>query len=147
MNWVPARRWLTAPKYSSHLAGSRLSSVSPNSLDCGLQVYLQTRLIMACKFARSWPPSALPNSLDYGLKVPMIVASKCISPNLLDHSLPVYFQICLITASMCISTVAHSRPRSISLSSLHRHFQAHLELLSSPTRSQSRYTVCWWVAI
>jgi len=129
------------------LAKSRPSSASPNSLDRGLQVYLQTRSITACKFAQSWPPSASPNSLDYGLKVSMILTSKSICPNSLDHGLQVYLQIHSITSSKCISKVARSRPQSISLGSLDRHFQAHLETLSSTTCSQSRYTVCRWWAI
>jgi hypothetical protein len=52
-----------------------------------------------------------------------------------------YFETRLITASMsisnlarslpakCFSILARSRPRSVSLSSLDSHFQAHLELL------------------
>jgi len=110
------------------------------------------------KLAQSWPPSVSPNSLDYGLQVRMSMASKCISKlarsqsrsaslSSLDHCLQVYLQICSITASKCISKLARSQPRSISLRSLDRHFQAHLKLLSSTACSQSRYTVCRWVAI
>ena len=82
----------TASKYSSNLARSWRPSASPNSLDHGLQVHLQTRSITASKciskLARYWPPS----SLDYGL------------------------QFRSITASKCISKLARSRPRSASLS-------------------------------
>jgi len=109
------------------LARSRPPSVSPNSLDYGLQV----RTIMASKciytLARSQPPSASPNSLDHGLQV--------------------HLQTRSITASKCISKLARSRPRSVSLSSLDRYFQAHLELLSSTACCHSRYPVCRWVAI
>jgi len=171
MNWVPARRPSTASKYSFNLARSRPPSVSPNSLDYGLQVhtimaskcispnsldhglqvYLQTRSITTskCISKLDWsrPPSVSPDSLDYGLQVRTIMASKCISPQSLNHSLQVYLQTRLITTSKCISKVARSRPRSISLSSLDRHFQAHRELLSSTACSQSRYSVCRWVAI
>jgi len=135
----------------TRLARSRPPSVSPNSLDYRLQVYLQTRSITACKcisrLARSRPPSVSPDSLDYGLQARTIMASKCISPHSLDHGLLVYLQTPPITAPKCISNVALSWPRSISLSSLDRHFQAHLELLSCTACSQSRYSVCRWVAI
>jgi len=71
------------PSASSEFTLSRPPSASPNLLDHGLQVYLQTRSITACKFARSWPPSASPNSLDPGFHVHLqtrsIPASKCIS--------------------------------------------------------------------
>jgi len=75
------------------------SSASPNSLEHGLQLHLQTHLI---------------------------TASKCISPNLLNHSLQLYLQIRSITTSKWISKLAPSRPRSVSLSSHGHRFQAHL---------------------
>jgi len=56
-------------------------------------------------------------------------------------------QVHTITASKCISKLARSRPCSVSLSSLDRECQAHLELLSSTACSKSRYTVCRWVVI
>jgi len=133
----PARCPSTASKYSSNLARSRPPSVSLKSLDHGLQVYLQTGSITACKFGRSRPPSASPNSLDHGLQVYLqtrsMIASKCISKfdrlrprSSLDPGLQVDLQILSITASKCISKLARSRPRSVSLSSVDRHFQAHL---------------------
>jgi len=182
---VPTRS-ITASKCISKLARSRPPSVSPASIDHGLQVHLrvhsildsqcisklawswppsaslsslhlglpvllQTRSITASKFisklTRSRPPSVSPDSLDYSLKVRTIMASTCISPTSLVHGHQVYLQIRSNTASKCISKVAWSRPRSISLSSLDRHFQAHLELLSSTAFSQSRYSMCRWVAI
>jgi len=179
-------RLITASKFISKLARSRPPSVSPDSIDHGLQVHLWVHSISASqcisKLARSWPPSASlnylhlglpvhlqtrlitaskcisklarsgapsvsPDSLNYSLKGRTIMASKCVSPTSLDHGLQVYLQIPSITASKCLSKVARSRPRSISLSSPDRHFQAHLELLSSTAYSQSIYSVCRWVAI
>jgi len=87
-------------------------SASPNSLDCGLQVHLQTYSITASKVARSmaWnlfrfrPANAPLSSLYLGLQVhhqtDSITGSKCISqftrtgprsafPNQLDHGLQV----------------------------------------------------------
>ena len=130
----PAWRPSTASQYSSKLARLR----PPNSLDHGIQVYLQTCSITAskCFYTLAWsqPPSASPNSLDHSLQVYLytrpITASKfpwswppSASPNSLDHGLGVY------------------------LSLLDRHFQAHFALLSSIACSQSRYTACRWVAI
>jgi len=63
----------------SKLARSRPPSVSPNSLDYGLQVHLQTRsiTISECisKFTRSRPPSVSPNTLDYRLQVHLQIRS------------------------------------------------------------------------
>ena len=123
-----------------------------------LQVPLQTRSITASKciskLARLRPASSHEHGLQVHLQSRSITASKYISklarsrpPSSLDHCLQVYLQIRSITASKCISKLARSRPRSISLSSLDRHFQAHLELLSSTACSQSRYRVCRWLAI
>jgi hypothetical protein len=41
--------------------------ISPNLLDHGLQVCLQTRSIAASKLAQSWPRSACPNLLEHYL--------------------------------------------------------------------------------
>ena len=65
----PARRPSTAYNYLSKLTRSRPPSASPNSPNHGLEVYIQTRSITACKFAQSWPPGASPNSLDHDLAV------------------------------------------------------------------------------
>jgi len=86
------------------------------------------------------------------------MASKCVSNHVrsqswsaslssLYHALQVYLQIPWTTASKCIYKLARSQPRSGSLSSLDQYFRAHLELISSTACSQSRYTVCRWVAI
>jgi hypothetical protein len=137
------------------LARSRPLSASPNSLDRGLQVYLQNHSITASKvhlqsrsvtasnciskLTRLRPPSVTPNSLNHGLQRA--------SPMSLDHSLQLHLQTRSIAASKCVSKLARSQPRSVSLCSLDRHFQAHLELLSSTACSQSKYTMCRWVAI
>ena len=113
-------------------------------------MYLQTCMITACKFARSWPPSAY-------LQTRSITASKCIpilarlpppsvSPNSLHHRLQVHLQTRSITASkgisrldrlrpasshdhglqVHISTLARSRPPSASPNSLDYRLQVHL---------------------
>jgi len=162
-------RSITASKCISEFTRSRPPSASPNSHNHGLQVHLQTRSITASSVSL--------NSHDYGLQTRSIPASKCISKLArsrsrsvslcsLDHSLQVHLQTrsitassvslnshdyglqtCSITASKCTSKLARSRPWSVTLSSLDRHFQAHFQLLSSTACSQSRYTVCRWVAI
>jgi len=119
----------TASKYLSNLARSWPPSVSPNSLDHGLQVYLQTRSITASKciskLARSRPPSVSPDSLDYGLQVRTIMASMCISKlarsqppsaslSSLDLSLKVHLQTRSITASKCISEFMITASKCIS---------------------------------
>jgi len=120
-------RSIMALQSSSELAQSQPPGVSPNSLDYGLQVYLQTRSIMTSKsifkLTQSWHPSVSPNSLDYDLQVHSTMASKNkfkLSP---------------------------SQPRNVCCSSYNHHFQMHLELLWSTACSQSRYSVCRWVAI
>jgi hypothetical protein len=130
-------RSITASKCISKLPPSQPRNVSSNLLHRGLQMYLQTRTIMASKciskLGRSRPPS--------------------ISPNSLDHDLGVHLQVHSITASKCISKYARlllpcafrkSLDHSLGVypSSLARHSQAHLELLSGTACSQSRYTVC-----
>jgi len=161
---IPASKFaqLWPPKCISKLAWLRPSSASPNSLNYSLQtctiaaskcisklVWLRRTncLIAASMFARSWPPSTY-------LQTRMITASKCIyklawslppsvSQNLLNYGL----QVRTIMASKCIYTLARSLPWSVSLWSLNRNFEAHLELLPSTASSQSRYTVCRWVAM
>jgi len=141
-----ARRPLTASKYSSNLTWSRPPMASPNSLDYGLQVHLQTRPVTASKcnskLAWSQPPSASPNSLDRSLQVylqsPSITASKCISklaqsqqrsvsPNSLDYGLQVHLQTRSVTASKCISKLTWSRPPSASPNSLDHSLQVYLQ--------------------
>ena len=142
---------LTASKYSSKLTQSRPPSVSLISLDYGLPV----RTIMA---SQCISPNSLNHGLQVYLQPCLITASKCIyklarsqswsaSRSSLNHGLLVYLQIRSISTSKCISNLAPSKPRSISLNSPDRHFQAHLELLSRTACSQSRNAVCRWVAI
>jgi len=131
---------------------------SSNSLNCGLQV----RTIMPSKTISKLTLLLPPNSLNHGLQVylqtRLITASKCISKftqsqsrsaslSSLDQGRQVYLQISLITTSKCISKLGRSQPWTVSMSSLDRHSQAHLQFLPSTTCSQSRYTVCRWVAI
>ena len=85
-------------------------STRPITRDCGLQVYIQTRMITASKFAPSWPPSA--------------------SPNTLNHRLQVYLQTRSITASKCISNLAQSQTPSVSSNSLNYCLQVHLQTRS-----------------
>ena len=116
-------------------------STRPISLDHGLQVYLQTRSIMASKciskLARSRPPSTSPNSLNHGLQVRLqtrsITASMCISkltrlrpPSESTDSLDYGLQVRTIMASKCISKLARSRPPSASLNSLDPGLQVYL---------------------
>ena len=108
----------------SKLVQSWPPSASPNSLDHGLQVYLQTRSITACKFARSWPPSASPNSLNLSLHVHIqtrsFTASKCISD---------------FTRSQSPGAYPQSRRPSESLSSLDLRLHVPLKHARSSTSS------------
>jgi len=154
-------RTITASKF----ARSRPQSASPNSLDHGLQVHLSTSSITASqcisKLARSWPPSVSPDSLDYGLQVHMIMPFKCISKlarswppsaslSSLNLSLQVHLHTRSITASKCISEFTQSPSPSASQT---RSIKGVTEVdrvtgsIYSADRSQSRYTVCGWVAI
>jgi len=133
----------------SKVARSWPQSASLCSLDLGLQLHLHTRSITASQCISEFPqcrsPIASPNSLDDGLQVHLwvhsISVSKCIS-NSLDHGLPAHLCVHFIPASKCISKLARSRPRSVCLTSIARHLQAHLELLTITACCQSRYTVC-----
>jgi len=139
---------LSASKYSSNLARSRPPSVSPNWLDYRLQV--RTSMASKCisKVAQSRPPSASLSSLDLSLQVHIqtrsIMASKCISEFTRSTS-PSASQTRLIkyifkerwwlygdtgvTEVDRVTGSIRSRPRSITAC------------------SQSRYSVCRWVAL
>jgi len=119
MNWVPARRPSTSSKYSSNLARSRPRSVSPNSLDHGLQVHLQTRSITASK--------CMPNSLDHCLQV--YQQTRSITACKFTRSWPpsAYLQTRSITASKSISELCRLLPSSASSKSLDYRLQAHLQ--------------------
>jgi len=147
MNWVPARRPSAASKYSSNLAQSRPPSVSPNSLNHGLQVHLQTRSITTSKciskLTQSRPPSASLTPLDLSLRV--------------------HLQTRSIAASKCISEFTQSpSPSASQTRSIKYIFKERRRLyrdtgvtevdrvtgsIYSADRSQSRYSVCRWVAI
>jgi len=129
---------------SSHDHG--LQSVSPNSLDQSLQVYVQTRplrhrsshgyglqvylqphSITPSKSVQSWPPRVSPNSLNPGFQVYFqtrsLTASKfarsrppSASPNPLDHDCGVHLYVHSIRSSKCISNYARL---------LHAHLQSH----------------------
>jgi len=75
-------RSITASKCISKLARLRPPSVSPSSLDYGLQVCTITASMCISKLARSQSPSVSLNSHDYGLQVNLqtrsITASKYI---------------------------------------------------------------------
>jgi hypothetical protein len=155
---VVRSRSITASKCISKLAWSLPPSESPNPHDHGLLVYLETRLIMACKAAPLWPPSAFPISLDYNLRVHFqlysFTASRCICKRAQSHppSEPPYssdcgLQVCMITASKCNSKLVPSWPRSVSVSSLEHDFLAHHQLLSSTTYRHWRYALYRWVTI
>ena len=109
--------------HSSNRARSRRPSASPNSLHYGLQVYLLICPITACKFARSWPPIAYPNSLDYGLQV-------------------AYLQSRSITASLCISKdaplIAPSASPNLLDHNLGVHLQSHSVMASKCTFKYTR---------
>jgi len=122
---------IMASKYNSRLARFRLRGASRCSLDHGIEVYIQILSMIAAKCS-----SKLAQSL-----------SQSVSLSSLDHALQVFLQMHSISASKCISNLARSRPWWVSLSSLDQQFLVHLELLSSTACSQSRYTLCRWVAI
>jgi len=100
---------LTASKYSSSLARSWPPSASPNSFDHSLQV----RTLMSSKYIS---PNSLEDGLQVHLQTCSITASKgiftlaqlrplSVSPISLNYGL----QVCTITASECISKFTRSR--------------------------------------
>jgi len=93
----------TAYKYPTNLVQSWLPGISVSSPDLGLQVYLLTHLITACKFTQSWFSSA--------------------SPNWFNHSLHAPFQSCSITADKSISHFTHFKLPSRSPNTLYRGVQ------------------------
>jgi len=78
-------------------AWSQPPSAPPNSPHHGVQLFLQTRTIMVCKFVQSWPPSASPNSLDYGRQVHISKPARSWPPSgsstSLNHGLGVYLWV------------------------------------------------------
>jgi hypothetical protein len=123
---------VTFPRLQVNSLINTLSLPSLSSMD-GNPVIIQTRSIMDCKLARSWPPTVFPNLLDRFLQVynqtRLNTASKCISrlaqscpprasQNSLDSGLHVYLQTGLITEWKGTYTFARSRPPSASPYSL-----------------------------
>jgi len=139
---------ISASECISKLTWLQPPRASLSSLDLGLQVHLQTHSIMASKciwvhsvmtsnciskFYRSWPPCASE-------------FTRCLPPSAslhsLDDGLKLHLWVHSISASKSISKLNRLWPPIASLSSLNRHFQAHLKLVSITACSQSRYIVC-----
>jgi len=126
------------------------------------------------KLAWSWPQRACPNSPDHGLQVSLIMASKCISKlawswpacaslTSFDLSLQLNLQTRSITASKCIAEFTRSPSPSASATRSMMFSLKERQRLCVDTgimevdrvtgsiyladRSQSRYSVCRWVAI
>jgi len=145
-----------------------------HALQVHLQTRLFTASKCISKLARSRPPSVSPDSLDHGLQVRMIMASKCISKlarsrppssslSSLNLCLQVHLQTLSITASTCISEFTQSPSPSASQTRSIKYIFKYRRLLYRDTgvtevdrvtgsiysadSSQSRYTVCRWVAI
>jgi len=94
-------------------------SVSPNSVDHGLQVHLQTHTITASKVARSRHPGSHDHGLEAHPHTRSMTISECISkftrswrqsasPNQLDYQPRVHLQTRSITASVCTSVFNRS---------------------------------------
>jgi len=147
-------RTIMASKCISKLARSRPPGASLSSPDVGIQLHLQTGAIMASKFISEFT----------------ITASKCISklarsrpPSSHDHGLQLHLQTGSITASKCIAEFTQSASPSASQTrSIKYIFKERRRLygdtgvtelgratgsIYSADRSQSRYSVCRWVAI
>jgi len=79
-----------ASKCISKLAQSQPPSVSPNSLDYGLQVRMITALKCISEFTRPWPPSASLSSLDHGHQVQFSTRSITASKYIVNERRRVY---------------------------------------------------------
>jgi hypothetical protein len=130
---------LTASLYLSNLACSQPPSASPNSLNDNLQLYYNTHMIMASKFAQSWGQSASPSLHNHVLQHLWIHSVKALQfiPKLTQplpqglhySSIQLHLQTHSITASICISQLAPWWPTS----SHHHGLQAHLQTGSITT--------------
>jgi len=109
---------IMASKCTCKLARSRPPSLSPNSLDHGLQVYHYTRSIMASKSAGSRPPSASPNLHDYGPQVHISKLPPSRPPSSHEQGLQVHLYTRSITISECISKFNRPGPPSVSPNTL-----------------------------
>jgi hypothetical protein len=101
---------ITASKRISRVTWAQAMTVSPSLPDYCLQMYLQSRLIVACMFTWLRPPCAWPTSIDNGLWV--------------------HDQTCPISGSMCISWLTRLRPVSAAPNSLLHGLGEHLSVLS-----------------
>jgi len=131
---------IVAFKCISKLTELQLPSASPNLLDHGNQVYLQSSSITACTFALSRISSTSPHLLDYGIQVDTIMTSmfSSILPRL--HHPSAYLQTRPMTASLRISQSAQSRSPSVSPSSLDHTFQLYVQLCSiTASRCKSKH--------
>jgi len=124
---------MTASKCISELARSQPPSVSPDSLDYGIQV----RTKMACKFISKLAPLRPPSSHDHGFP--------STSSNSLDHTLGVHFQrrtitdaqVNLQTRTITASKCAEWWPPSVRPNSVDHGIGVHLK---------TRSITLWWNA-
>jgi len=135
----------TGSSLASKFTLSQPQSLSPNSLDLGLQVHLPTGSITASKsfsrITRSWHPSASLNSLDYGLQVSLQTRSimklewiamftqswpPSVHSNTLDYLLQVHIQIRTIRAyQFARSSASSASPHSPDRDGLGVYLQTH----------------------
>ena len=126
-------RSITILECISMFTRSMPPTVSPNTLDYGLQVHLQTSSITDSVLARSRPRSVsatlLYHSLQLHLQTRSVTVSKLarsqppsVSPSLLNFGLRVHLQ----TPSVTVSKLAWSRPPCVSPNSLDDGLQVHL---------------------
>jgi len=146
-------RSIAASECISKPTWSRPPSVSPDLLDYGLQVHLQTHSITASKcisrLARLRHSSLHDHSIHVHLKTHSFMAWKfaplwppSASPISLDHGHQVYPQTYLITACKCISKHSRSRPPSVSPDSLDYCIQVCTIIASMCISKLTR----WWLA-
>jgi len=121
---------IVAFKCISKLTELQLPSASPNLLDHGNQVYLESSSITACTFALSRISSTSPHLLDYGIQVDRIMTSMFSSILLRLRHPSAYLQTCPMTASVWISKSAQSQSPSGSPSSLDHTFPVYVQLCS-----------------
>jgi len=140
-------RWITASKCICNLTCSQPRSISPDLLNSSLQVCTIAASQWIFRYTWSQYPWESLISVNYGLQFLTIMASNCISPNWVNFGVELNLHSRLIIISERISMLTGSWPPYMSRSSLNCHNHVPLELLSSTTCSQSRYTMCRWVAI
>ena len=131
-------------KCTSEFTWSQLPSVSPKSLDHGIQVHFQTHSIMLSSFALLWPRSASPNGPDHDLQVLTIMASKCIPrlswsrpPSSHNYDLHMHLPTHSSTASTSASVSSTQLPPSGAPRISLKHHLLPVKI----------YTVCRWIAL